>query len=178
VDRKESLIHLLRVNVLKRMESAVSSFALTVQRQLRDVEATLARIEQHAEQLEEINIEDVDLDDPTFESLLVGRKVKVLLKDVDLIRWKQDLVEDRNRLATLAGAAGQVNPARDAKLKALRDMIEAKCQNPINPGNRKIIVFTAFADTAHYLFDQLAGWAKTGLGVESALVRRWALAPS
>ena len=164
VDREESLIHLLRVNVLKRMESAVSSFALTVQRQLRDVEATLARIEQHAEELEEIDIEDVDLDDPTFESLLVGRKVKVLLKDVDLIRWKQDLVEDRNRLATLAGAAGQVNPARDAKLKALRDMIEAKCRNPINPGNRKIIVFTAFADTAQYLFDQLAGWAKTSLG--------------
>jgi Helicase conserved C-terminal domain/SNF2-related domain len=170
VDREESLIHLLRVNVLKRMESAVSSFALTVQRQLRDVEATLARIEQHAEELEEIDIEDVDLDDPTFESLLVGRKVKVLLKDVDLIRWKQDLVEDRNRLATLAGAAGQVSPARDAKLKALRDMIEAKCRNPINPGNRKIIVFTAFADTAQYLFDQLAGWAKTSLGLDSALV--------
>jgi SNF2-related domain len=73
VDREESLIHLLRVNVLKRMESAVSSFALTVQRQLRDVEATLARIEEHAEELEEIDIEDVDLDDPTFESLLVGR---------------------------------------------------------------------------------------------------------
>ena len=100
-DREESLIHLLRVNVLKRMESAVPSFALTVQRQLRDVEATLARIESHAEELEEIDIEDVDLDDPAFESLLVGRKVKVLLKDVDLIRWKQDLIEDRNRLATL-----------------------------------------------------------------------------
>ena len=79
-DREESLIHLLRVNVLKRMESAVPSFALTVQRQLRDVEATLARIESHAEELEEIEIDDVDLDDPAFESLLVGRKVKVLLK--------------------------------------------------------------------------------------------------
>ena len=129
VDREESLIHLLRVNVLKRMESAVSSFALTVQRQLQDVEATLARIEQHVEELEEIDIEDVDLDDPTFESLLVGRKVKVLLKDVDLVRWKQDLVEDRNRLATLAGAARQVNPARDAKLRALRDMIEASAES-------------------------------------------------
>ena len=170
VDREESLIHLLRVNVLKRMESAVSSFALTVQRQLRDVEATLARIEQHVEELEEIDIEDVDLDDPTFESLLVGRKVKVLLKDVDLVRWKQDLVEDRNRLATLAGAARQVNPGRDAKLRALRDMIEAKCQTPINPGNRKIIIFTAFADTARYLFDELSGWAKASLGIESSLV--------
>ena len=161
VDREESLIHLLRVNVLKRMESAVPSFALTVQRQLRDVEATLARIESHAEELEEIEIEDVDLDDPAFESLLVGRKVKVLLKDVDLIRWKQDLIEDRNRLATLHAAAAQVDASRDAKLTALREMIDHKCRNPINPGNRKIIVFTAFADTARYLYEELAPWAKT-----------------
>ena len=170
VDREESLIHLLRVNVLKRMESAVTSFALTVERQLRDVEATLARINAQAEEVEEIEIEDVDLDDPAFESLLVGHKVKVLLKDVDLIRWQQDLIEDRNRLATMVGAAREVGAVRDAKLAALRDIIERKCREPINPGNRKVIVFTAFADTARYLYDQLAPWAKSALGVESALV--------
>ena len=169
-DREESLIHLLRVNVLKRMESAVPSFALTVERQLRDVEATLARIENHHEEVEEIDIGDVDLDDPAFESLLVGRKVKVLLKDVDLIRWKQDLIEDRNRLANLHAAAAQVDATRDAKLAALRKMIEYKCRNPLNPGNRKVIVFTAFADTARYLYDQLAPWARKTLGVDSALV--------
>ena len=169
-DREESLIHLLRVNVLKRMESAVPSFALTVQRQLRDVEATLTRIESHAEEMEEIDIEDVDLDDPAFESLLVGRKVKVLLKDVDLIRWKQELIEDRNRLATLHTAASQVDASRDDKLAKLREMIEHKCRNPINPGNRKVIVFTAFADTARYLYDQLAPWAKTSLRIDTALV--------
>jgi hypothetical protein len=132
-DREESLIHLLRVNVLKRMESAVTSFALTLQRQLRDVEATLALIEAHTEELEEIDIDDVDIDDPAYESLLVGRKVKVLLNDVDLIRWKQDLIEDRNRLATLHAAASQVNASRDAKLAALREEIETKCRYPINP---------------------------------------------
>ena len=170
VDREESLIHLLRVNVLKRMESAVPSFALTVQRQLRDVEGTLARIESHAEEMEEIDIEDVDLDDLAIESLLVGRKVKVLLKDVDLIRWKQDLIEDRNRLATLHAAASQVDASRDDKLAKLREVIENKCRNPINPGNRKVIVFTAFADTARYLYDQLASWAKASLGIDTALV--------
>jgi len=170
VDREESLIHLLRVNVLKRMESAVSSFALTVQRQLRDVESTLARIETHPDDIEEIDIEDVDIDDPAFESLLVGRKVKVLLKDVDLIRWKQDLIEDRNRLSTLHAAAQQVSAARDAKLASLREVIEHKCRSPINAGNRKVIVFTAFADTARYLYDQLASWVKTDLGIETALV--------
>jgi len=170
VDREESLIRLLRVNVLKRMESAVPSFALTVERQLRDVEATLARIDADAEELEEIDIADVDIEDPTFESLLVGRKVKVLLQDVDLVRWRQDLVEDRNRLATLVAAARAVDADCDAKLAALRRVIEEKCRNPINPGNRKVIVFTAFADTARYLYEQLAPWAKSSLGLASALV--------
>lgn len=172
VDREESLIHLLRVNVLKRMESAVPSFALTVERQLRDVEATLARIEAQSEAVEEfeLSIDDLDLDDPAFESLVVGRKVKVLLKDVDLVRWRQDLIEDRNRLATLVSAARQVDAARDAKLIALREVIAHKCRHPINPSNRKVIVFTAFADTARYLYEQLAPWAKTTLGVDSALV--------
>jgi hypothetical protein len=170
VDREESLIHLLRVNVLKRMESSVPAFALTIERQFRDVKATLKRIDDQAEELEEIDIEDVDIEDPVFESLLVGRKVKVLLNDVDLVRWKQDLVEDRNRLATLLAAARDVEPQRDAKLDALRRMIEHKCKNPINPGNCKLLVFTAFADTARYLYDQLAPWAREGLGLEAALV--------
>jgi len=169
-DREESLIHLLRVNVLKRMESAVSSFALTVQRQLKDVETVLAHIENHDESVEEIDIADVDIDDPAFEPLLVGRKVKVLLTDVDLIRWKQDLIEDRNRLATLLAAAQQVDAARDAKLAKLRAMIEQKCRAPINAGNRKIIVFTAFSDTAQYLYANLAPWAKSVLGIDAGLV--------
>lgn len=170
VDREESLIHLLRVNILKRMESAVPSFALTVKRQLADVEATIAKIEAHAESVDEIDIDDVDVDDPAFESLMVGRKVKVLLNDVDLIRWKQDLAEDRNRLATLYSAAQQVGAARDAKLEVLRQIIVNKVKNPINSGNRKIIIFTAFADTAQYLYEQIAPWALAELGLHSALV--------
>ena len=170
VDREESLVQLLRVNALKRMESSVTSFALTVRRQLDDVETTLVRIKEQADELEELDIADVDIEDPAFESLLVGRKVKVLLQDVDMIRWEQDLVEDRNRLATLHAAAYQVSATRDAKLAELRRVIERKCDDPINPDNRKVIVFTAFADTAHYLYDELAPWAQRKLGLESALV--------
>ena len=169
-DREESLVHLLRVNALKRMESSVVSFALTVRRQLDDVETMLARIEKQAVELEELDIADVDIEDPAFESLLVGRKVKVLLQDVDLIRWRQELIEDRNRLATLHAAAYQVTADRDAKLAELRGVIERKCQGPINAGNRKVIIFTAFADTARYLYDELAPWAQANLGLESALV--------
>ncbi len=170
VDREESLIHLLRVNVLKRMESSVVAFGLTVERQLRDVEATLRRIEQQADELEEIAIDDVDIDDPAFESLLVGRKVKVLVQDVDLVRWRQDLVEDRNRLASLIAAAREVDAERDAKLAALREVIAHKHRQPINGDNRKVLVFTAFADTARYLYEQLAPWASATLGAQSALV--------
>jgi hypothetical protein len=80
------------------------------------------------------------------------------------------LIEDSNRLATLYAAASQVDPSRDDKLARLRDIIEHKCRNPINLSNRKVIVFTAFGDTARYLYEQLAGWAKTTLGIDSALV--------
>jgi len=128
--------------------SAVPSFALTLERQLADVEAILRKVESHVEAVEQIDIEDIDVDDPAFESLLVGTKVKVLLRDVDLVRWRQDLIEDRNRLATLCSAARQVDAGRDAKLEALRQLIENKVRAPLNPGNRKVIVFTAFADTA------------------------------
>jgi len=169
-DREESLVHLLRVNVLKRMESAVSSFSLTLERQLTDVKTTLAKLEGHESSIEEINIEDVDVDDAAFESLLVGRKVRVLLQDVDLVRWRQDLTEDRNRLATLLSAARQVNPERDAKLAALQQVIAQKVATPINKGNRKVIVFTAFADTAKYLYEQLAPWAHEKLGLNTAIL--------
>ncbi len=170
LDREESLVQLLRVNVLKRMESSVAAFALTVRRKLEDVEALLARIEVQADEVEELDIADIDIEDPAFESLLVGRKIKVLLRDVDPVRWRQDLLEDRNRLAALHAAARQITPDRDAKLAELHAIIERKCRDPINEGNRKVIVFTAFADTARHLYDALAPWAQDRLGVQSALV--------
>lgn len=170
VDREESLIHLLRVNVLKRLESSIHSFRLTVERQLADVEAMLEKIESQEDEVEEVNIEDIDIDDPAFESLLVGRKIKVLLSDVDLVRWRQELLEDRNRLSSLHAAAAEVTVDRDAKLAALRQMIADKAASPINASNRKVIVFTAFADTARYLYDNLADWASEELGIASAVV--------
>ena len=169
-DREASLIHLMRVNVLKRMESSVVSFALTLRRQLADIDATLARIESQADDFEEFDIADVGDDDPVFESLTVGRKVKVLLQDMDLVRWKQDLREDRQRIAGLLDAAEHIDPARDAKLKELQDAIREKVLHPLNPGNRKVLVFTAFADTARYLYEHLAPWAVEELGVHTAMV--------
>lgn len=169
-DREESLIHLMRVNLLKRMESSVASFALTVARQLDEVRNLIAKIDSHIEGIEEISVDEIDIDDPAFEALLVGRKVKVLLHDVDRVRWRQDLAEDRDRLKTLLAAARSVTADRDAKLEALKQIIAAKVNQPINPDNRKVLVFTAFADTADYLYRQIAPWAEQILGIQVAVV--------
>mgnify|MGYP005848902305 CR=1 FL=1 len=169
-DREESLVQLMRVNLLKRMESSVVAFALTLERQLKDVDRLLHRIDNHDESIEEISLDDIDFDDPAIEALVVGNKVKVLLQDVDLIRWRQDLALDRNRLDTLLAAARQITPDRDAKLKALKDTIAAKLAAPINSGNRKTLLFSASADTVDYLYQQLAPWALRQHGIHTAQV--------
>ncbi|WP_229839106.1 helicase-related protein [Deinococcus piscis] len=175
-DREQNLIHLLRVNLLKRMESAVHSFMLTLERQLADVERTLARLDafdarqESGADISEPSIEDLSEDDPILETQGVGREVKVLLADVDRRKWRQDLQEDRERLSSLLDMAQQVLPAQDEKLALLKEVIEGKLRHPVNPGNRKVIVFTAFADTAKYLYAQLEGWALKEHGLHAALV--------
>ena len=170
VDRELSLVNLMRVNILKRLESSVHSFALTVDRMIDAIGAVLDRIDAHAVDVEEPDINDIDIEDPDFEPLLLGRRVKVLLADLDRVRLRQDLSGDRERLRSMLHQARRITPERDAKLHELREVIAAKCAQPINPGNRKVIVFTAFADTAVYLYEQLSGWAKETQGMESALV--------
>lgn len=170
-DREESLVHLLRVNMLKRMESSVHAFALTLGRQLADIDRLLSRIDDHAESIEEVSIDDIDIDDSTFESLLVGKKVKVLLSDCDVHRWRQELTEDRNRIAMLLSAANAVKPATDSKLRDIKALIENKLTKPINANNKKIIIFTAFADTADYLYANLQPWCHQEYQLHSALVR-------
>lgn len=156
LDREESLVGLMRVNLLKRMESSVHAFALTVERQLAAVDELIARIAAHDDSIEAPAIEDLAEDDPLIEALGVGKRVKVLLSDADLIAWQRDLNADRERLQRLLRQARSVIPDRDAKLAELRRIIAAKRAAPINPGNQKLLIFTAFADTAMYLYDNLA----------------------
>src|SRR3546814_12159396 len=115
------------------MESSVASFALTIKRQLDDVNALLAKIDTHEESVDELAIDDVDIDDPAFEALLVGRKVKVLLQDVDRVRWRQDLIEERNRLATWLSAAPPVRPDRAAKRAPPKDRQPHQVDAPNTP---------------------------------------------
>jgi len=171
VDREQSLIHLMRVNLLKRMESSINSFSLTLEKLLGEVDHLLEKLENHSsDDIEELGIEDIEVDEPEFDAYLIGKKVKVLIKDMDEVRWKQDLEDDRAKLIELLSEARNVEAERDAKLHRLRTIIADKCQNPINDGNRKIIVFTAFTDTANYLYDHLAEWAKDTLGIYTAKI--------
>jgi SNF2 family DNA or RNA helicase len=171
LDREESLIHLMRVNLLKRMESSIHSFAQTLEKLLGKVNNLIERIDTHdVSAIEEQSIEDIDLDNDDFDQYLVGAKVKVLLQDVDLIRWKQDLQEDQSILAGLLREARQVGIQRDEKLRRLKELIGEKIALPINPGNRKVLIFTAFADTADYLYRNIADWALQAHGLHSAIV--------
>ena len=171
VDREQSLIHLMRVNLLKRMESSIHSFGLTLGKLLGEVERLLEKLESHSSSdIEELGIEDIETDAPEFDDYLIGRKVKVLIKDMDEHRWRQDLAEDRDKLAALLEEARKIEASRDAKLHALKKLITQKCETPINKSNRKIIVFTAFSDTANYLYEHIAEWARDELGVYAAQI--------
>ncbi|WP_111745651.1 helicase-related protein [Salinisphaera orenii] len=161
MDREESLIHLMRVNLLKRMESSIHAFALTIEKLLDGVRGLKERLDNHdATDIEEWGIEDIEVEDDAFDPFLVGNKIKVLIRDVDRVRWHQELEEDENLLVKLLREARDITAERDAKLARLKEAISNKAANPINPDNRKVLVFTAFADTAEYLYSQIAEWAR------------------
>lgn len=172
VDREQSLIYLMRVNLLKRLESSVHSFKLTLGKLIDGIDKTLSQIEKHqsGEVDFDTNITDIDIDDTELEDMLVGGKTKVLLQDIDMIRWKQDLKHDKSILTTLMGNIQLIDVERDAKLLKLKQMIEGKFDNPINPDNKKVIIFTAFADTAKYMHNELKDWLVNEKGIYSALI--------
>ena len=156
-DRENSIVNLMRIGLLKRMESSIKAFAITVSNILDKVETALKAIDEKGYNYDpSIDIDTIDIDDPEFENLVFGSKVKVLLQDMDLIKWRQDLLEDRDKLETILLEAMEVTPDRDAKLLELKELIDYKIENPINSGNNKVLIFTAFADTARYLYENLA----------------------
>ena len=179
-DREHFLIGMMKVNFLKRLESSVNSFALSMERTVTKIENLEQRIKNYQQlrdstmelSLEEIENIDED-DDDLRDALQVGpRGIKFAHIDVDA--WVRDLKKDKQQLSGLQVAAQSVGVERDAKLKELKARIEAKVRNPSitrdGVENRKALVFTAFADTAAYLYRALVKWAREELGVHVALV--------
>lgn len=169
-DREQSIVNLMRINLLKRLESSINSFTITLERILYQVENGIEGLEKNiSPEYEDLSIDDIN-NDEQLSDLLVGNKVKVLISDVDRIRWKQDLLEDKEILQNLLQETKKVTPERDAKLEKIKAVIQNKIETPINPQNKKVIIFTAFADTAKYLYDNLNKWAYEKYNVYSALI--------
>lgn len=171
VDREESLVHLMRINILKRMESSIYSFAITVSKILKNIDLTLEKLNNFEDIEEDFNIEELDIDDTRLDSVLIGsKKVKVHLQDIDKIKWKSELEGDKLILEKILNEANKITTDRDKKLIELQKLIKKKVENPLNKENKKIIIFTAFADTAKYLYENISKYVLDELGLYSAIV--------
>lgn len=172
--REEGIRRLMSINLLKRLESSVYSFRLTVDRIKKLIDDTIAAIKKYKSgecvlNLTEISgTEDFDYDDQNTDVFSVGKKVKINLADMDYVSWMHELAKDAENLEQLSLRIADITPEHDTKLQTLFELIKSKIEHPINPGNRKIIIFTAFSDTADYIYANVSKFAKEKFGLETA----------
>lgn len=169
-DREKALQRLMTINLLKRLESSVQAFRLTLQGLQRLLKEALGNIDAFKRKgsdsgMDEARVltgaRDWDLEDEgeleeLADAFSTGGKIKINLADMDILSWERHLSDDLNIIDGLLTEMAKVTPQQDAKLAHLKNLLQQKWQNPINPGNRKVLLFTAFADTADYLYEQLA----------------------
>ena len=173
--REQGIRRLMSINLLKRLESSVHSFRLTLKRIQDLLCSTLDAIAGYDPELTlELNdltsTVDFDSDDQEQDLFTVGKKVKIALADMDYVTWKHDLEDDFNTLYALLGMVADITPEYDAKLQMLLDTIVQKMEKPLNPGNRKLIIFTAFSDTADYLYEHVSKFAQGKYQLNTALI--------
>lgn len=172
--REQGIRRLMGINLMKRLESSVSSFALTVKRIWMTLDETIQKIEVFhggTEEMEFVEItddEEFDFDDQNIDDFTVGKKVKIDLEDMDYLSWVSELRADRDYLTLLMSMVRDINPDHDEKLTQLKNLIRDKVTSPINPDNKKILIFTAFADTADYLYRNISTYAKDEFGLNTA----------
>lgn len=173
--REKGIRRLMSINLLKRLESSVNSFRLTLQRIRLLIESTLQKLDNiQQEEVFDIDTDDItpnlDYDDLESEMYIGGKKTRIALQDIDHIAWKKYLEEDLESLNLLLIMLEDITPEHDSKLQQLIFDIRHKFENPINEDNKKIIIFTAFSDTAEYLYNYLAQPIKERHGLNTALV--------
>lgn len=177
-NREQGIRRLTAINLMKRMESSVHSFNLTLKRIYSLIDSTIQSIDTYDKtssvklELTDIsNIEEFDSEDQNGDELFTfGKKVKIEIGDMDYKSWRDSLVKDRDTLGLLTLMVGDITPEYDSKLQELFRVIKNKLEHPINEGNKKIIIFTAFADTAQYLFDNVSEYVKENFGLNTAMV--------
>ena len=169
--REKGIRRLMGINLLKRLESSVNSFRLTLQRIETLIASTMNKMNDMSASIE---VEDVnpllDTDDQESDMFIGSKKTKIALQDLDHIKWKGYLQEDLENLNLLLSMLSGITPEHDSKLQQLIEDLRHKFTNPINEGNKKVIIFTAFSDTAEYLYDCLAQLIKEKHGLNTALV--------
>lgn len=176
IDRERSLQLLMRINLLKRIESSVDSFRITIDNILVQIKNTLNVISKGEDDVfsgmqASTNNEELDWDaDWGDEENIIGTKVKVRISDMDVLRWNEDLSADLQTLQKLHEDTQLIKPENDLKLQSLKERIADKINNPLNPENKKVIIFTAFADTANYLYKNLKDYLFTNFKVNTALI--------
>lgn len=180
VDRERSLQALMITNLLKRLESSVEAFRLTLGSLQDKLLSTLDTIEKFKKTgqglsvsdftagLENLEAEEDDLS--ALDDVTVGGKVQISLSDMDVELWKNDMGADLQLIEVLLASMNKITPAEDTKLQHLKKLISDKIDTPINPDNKKILIFTAFADTANYLYENLAQPILQSKGLHSAKV--------
>lgn len=177
-NREQGIRRLTAINLMKRMESSVYSFKLTLTRIKDLIESTINTIEnynksvsQELELTDITNIEEFDDDDRNNDELFsFGKKMRINLADMDYISWKASLERDKEVLDLLTIMIEDITPEHDSKLQELYHVIDEKISHQINDGNKKIIIFTAFSDTAYYLYDNICDYVKQKYGLNTALV--------
>ncbi len=178
-NREQGIRRLMAINLLKRMESSVHSFALTLSRvrdQIRETIDSINRYEANktSKVVKLTDISNVsDMDDEAEEAddiFTIGKKVQIDIADMDYLSWRRSLKADLENLDLLISMVDDITPEYDKKLTTLIEVIENKIENPINGNNKKIIVFSAFADTADYLYENISSYIKKKYGLNTAIV--------
>ena len=172
--REKGIRKLMAINLLKRLESSVNSFRLTLTR-IRDfINDSITAIDKFQESgADTIDVtdfsEDFDTEDNENDPF-VGRKSKINLRDMDYVSWRRDLKADLEVLELLIFMLKDITPEHDTKLQQLVADLKNKFEHPINGSNKKVLIFTAFADTANYLYEQLSCRILNDCGLHTALI--------
>ena len=176
IGREEGIRRLMSINLLKRLESSVNSFQLTLNRIKTLIEDTIKAIDDFEKygaaniDMVEASESEFDIDDDNTDYFTVGKKVKIDLADMDYKTWRNELKADAEVLELLTFMVSDITPEHDSKLQELLKLISEKIENPINPGNKKVLVFSAFSDTAEYLYENVSTYIKEKYGLDTAVI--------
>ena len=125
-------------------------------------------VDDYSADFEAMGDEDDDLEGT--HDFKIGGKVQIDLRDMDLPSWKHDLDSDQVLLDAILQSMKKIEPEDDTKLQHLMATVSGKIQNNFNEGNKKVLIFTAFADTANYLYEHLSKYVTANHELHSAKV--------